>query len=274
MPDAAPVQFERPPLREVAVAVRFDPVPGLHPVHVGTFWEQLSAEFPKVSYVPASPPLVNPLDAPFSPGGSAITIGTAFPMDFRYRFSREDGSALVQLQPDFLSYNWTWQPETPNYPGYLRHVRPRWQEAWRQFRAYCDARLPKPPIPRACTVTYVSVIPADGAWEGFRQFDRLFVPWNSAALGDSIAPPAWVACHAAFPVPDVAGGVIEVDYQPLLDTTTGARAVRMVTTGAADVAADADEAIMAAMDAAHDRSVELFTKLTGPDMHQAWGRVQ
>ena len=276
MADVSPIQYDRPPIREVAAGIQFDPIVGLQPVQVGGFWQAVRDQFPKVLYGPAAPTGVDPLQAPFVPQETGrVIIGPGFlPIELRYRFQSADAATMIQLQSNFLAFNWSQTPGGSPYPGYADLVRPGFLQAWRSLNRFVSESDIGMPRPKSCSVTYFSVIPADERGTKFDQFGDVLAFWKDGALGDMVPAPAWVGCHVVFPIDGLPGAAVEVDYQPIQDGWTGSRAIRMITTGIVPITAASEDEVMGKLDTARRHSVDLFDKLTGDRMHKAWGRKE
>lgn len=78
------IDFERPPINEVAIGMQFAPLINLRSEHVGVFWNRLRADFPTAQQVP---PLGNIAQIP----------PEIFPMP-RFWFVSKDDATLIQIQ--------------------------------------------------------------------------------------------------------------------------------------------------------------------------------
>src|SRR4029077_19257212 len=111
------VEFENPPINEVAIGLFFQPVAGLRAEHVGAFWGKIREEFPISGQHP-------PLILPGTPSLSQLALSNeVFPLP-RFWFISTDQTGLVQLQRDAFFFNW--RRRESDYPRF-KHVLSKFQ---------------------------------------------------------------------------------------------------------------------------------------------------
>jgi uncharacterized protein (TIGR04255 family) len=93
------LDFENPPINEVAVGLFFQPITALRAEHIGALWGTIRDQFPNSSQ---NPPLLSPGQTSFS----QLTLpGEVFPLP-RFWFISADETNLLQLQRDAFFFNW------------------------------------------------------------------------------------------------------------------------------------------------------------------------
>lgn len=264
--DDAP-RFSNPPVAEVALAVQFDPIPGLLAVDLGAVRENFAATYPKVRQQPPLPPMAPGLGQP----GIRLQLLNA-PELPRTWFLSEDDSRLVQFQPDRLGVNWRRRSDEP-YPHY-ETIRPAFVEAWEGLCSALATIGREAPVPTACEVLYLNPIESgdDAGWNGFGQLQNVVAPW-SGAMSDSFLPaPAEVRLATRFLLPDDAG-ILEVDANPAQQRTTGASALMLQLRAVGKPLGEDFDGALNFMDLGHDWIIRAFASLTTEQMHERWGRA-
>ncbi len=149
------VNFKRPPVAEVALAVQFaEPVTD-DTITLSKFWPAVQADFPEVKPQPPLPPLTETFEVPTPPSISFQVLGG--PQASRYWFLGAGENELVQIQPDRFGFNWRKGPtDETAYPRYP-YVRRRFESV---FSIFVDAlhQLGKTVRPTWCEVTYINPV--------------------------------------------------------------------------------------------------------------------
>jgi len=151
-----PVEFDSPPVAEVALSLQTAPIPGIQTAHMGAFWsERLREKYPIAQDQPAVPPSLESFDEK-----AVWTPNVTFSMGVgRHWHLSSDQTWLVQIQGDRLVLNWR-RLETQDYPHYarLRAELQRVSAEWTDFLGRED--LPKQPVLQA-EVTYINQVPIE-----------------------------------------------------------------------------------------------------------------
>ena len=155
------VSFSEPPVSEVALSIQFGAETfGL--ATYGLFVHRLRAEHPDVQRQPVLPPIVESFD--HVPRMPSINFQFADPAAMpRLWLVTKDGTELVQLQHDRISYNWRKLSAAASYPRYS-HIRERFSSVLGALaEALSEARDPSAPeeawsTASLCEVSYVNTI--------------------------------------------------------------------------------------------------------------------
>jgi uncharacterized protein (TIGR04255 family) len=148
--------YQRPPLVEVAISVRFSCQGDINIAHLGAFWSKVSTRFPRVA---STQPIVTRGDdagAKWTP--PSIRFALSNTPDCRLQMICPDDEAWMwQVQSDRLVVNWRKQPDK-QYPRY-RTTADQLREAWKQWvRFLSDHGIQASAI--GWEVTYVNEIPS------------------------------------------------------------------------------------------------------------------
>jgi uncharacterized protein (TIGR04255 family) len=109
-------QFDDPPVVEVAVSLQFSPIQELDAARLGLAWRHYRDHFPRVEMQPSVARLNERRAA-----GKAVTLSFQLEQgvpNLRFWFLNVDGTRLVQLQNDRISFNWRKAEGAEQYPSY------------------------------------------------------------------------------------------------------------------------------------------------------------
>ena len=188
--------FERPPINEVAMGVRFPPIEGLLLPHYGAFWSSLRDEFVR------------------SEEASTLTIfdelvgsksGAPLP---RTWLIHKNEHYLIQLQQNIFYFNWRLGDAAQNYPRYAT-IKPLFYDYLERYVAFLkDEKLPVPEAVN-CDLSYVNVIPEGAGGYSKNGFATVFrdMSWGSKTKR-YLPPPKGVNWHAGFSLPDNTGELL------------------------------------------------------------------
>lgn len=256
-PEGLP-RFGNPPLREVALAVLFQPLAGLQQPHVGRYWELIKEDYPRTADRP-------PTD-PYLEGGTRgrplFQVQVGPPPLRRSWFISEGDERLVQLQSDRFVHNWRGEGEA--YP----HLESLWAsfiQRFLEFSGWVEQEGIGVVEPFQLELSYVNFIEGGSLWDVLsgmappmpaRHADDVEqVPEPKIELRyqvDSDSPSAlYVHCRPREP------GVqqVELTYRAILSSPATSELPQAVATGRRLIVAH-------------------FTELTRPDYHDRWDRQQ
>jgi uncharacterized protein (TIGR04255 family) len=250
---------------EVALSVQYDDRPFSAPA----LWNAgavLSDRYAIVREEPALPPFAEEFDfvpsAPFR-----VEMLGQFP-GTRHVFESDDGSRLVQLQPDRFAHNWRRTNADAEYPsfeqlagefedrlrdvlgGRLDELGASWVEVIYVNHVETDPPQAAHQRPQE-VLSFLSGIPVPTAEDSFEdlQLQQRFLIRDAGEVCGRLH----VNASAQFR---------NIDAMPLLVLTLVAH-VRVRTAGI--------EAVREALRVGHDRLLQGFTRLTTDQMHETWG---
>lgn len=163
-------EFEHPPVTETVLSVKFQPLPGLDPVRIIEFWIERLRDNSDPAYPnwQLQPPYDMPLER-FDIGPGQVPGGVLNfnlmqgPMPTRYWFSSSDNENLVQLQSDWIAFNWRKQANS-DYRRY-EHGIAQFNRVWTDLSDFCATRGIGKINPIQCEVTYINHIrPIESVW--------------------------------------------------------------------------------------------------------------
>lgn len=176
MPD-----YGAPPVVEASLGIQFDGLPNYNSLHAADFWADIKNEFPAVQEMA-------PLDPSFETFGLSdgairqhqIQLIQA-PIQPRFFFVSADGSELVQLQRDRLSFNWRKRDNNSEYPRYP-YVRQKLAAQLGNLQNWIKRNSLGELVPNQCEAVYVNRVPlrdGDGKQCGLSHF----FPWLEGLKG-------------------------------------------------------------------------------------------
>lgn len=148
-----PVDFDRPPVAEVALAVQFAAAVTDDATTLGRFWPRIQERYPIVATQPALPPMLEDFDSTQPQVMFQMLSG---PPASRYWLQTSDRAGLLQVQPDRIAYNWRKEPGDVPYPRY-EHIRREFVDLYDIFGQTC-AEQGSELVPTWCEVTYINPI--------------------------------------------------------------------------------------------------------------------
>lgn len=263
--DQAP-RFREPPVAEVALAVQFDPVPGLLAVELGRIRSVFQEKFPEVRQQPPLPPMAS--------GTGAMTIKLQMldaPELPRTWFLSADESRLVQFQPDRLGVNWRRRSDEP-YPHY-ESIRPMFADAWNDLVGALADLGHDVPAPTACEVLYLNPIESgeDRGWTDFGQLGNVLSVWSGGSSDAFLPDPKEVRLAARYAMPDEIG-TLELDANPARRRSDGRPTLMLQLRAVGRPTGPGLDGVLNFMDLGHDWIIRGFASATTSLMHEHWGR--
>jgi uncharacterized protein (TIGR04255 family) len=247
---SALVNFDDPPVTEVALGIQFAPVPALTSPRGGRLWDAWAQDYPKVVEQPPLTP-----QPPIGQQGAWLQLGVA---GSRMWFMDPSEDHVVQLQNDRLIVNWRRASGAP-YPRFTE-IRDRFKRSLDDVNAVTNEIIHRSIAVEQIELSYINVIDAapKDALLGFRGLlgshgDHAQM---SANLTLDLAGQSWSNSVLAV---SVNGGV---GPKPVTNLTMTFRAT---PTDATDP--------LPAMNEGHDSVVGLFDEITPAAMHERWKKV-
>jgi uncharacterized protein (TIGR04255 family) len=268
MTDGFPT-FSSPPVVETVVAVGFVPPPSFNVVQIGKFWDRyFSNDLPTIQEQPRyEMPLERLHDALL---GSQIGFRLGTTPSPRLWFSG-DGSHLVQLQNDWLAYNWQKQGDAEQYERYPSR-RGRVVSALENLQRFLDEERLGRLTPTQCEVTYVNHVvlePDDlalgrlgGTLGGVSESAGTFLPLPEVSRYAS----SYLISRNAQPL-----GRLHLTAEPGRLPQNGQDIVVLTLTARGQALEPNLEGALAFCDLGREWIVKGFLDVTTPRMHKRWG---
>lgn len=276
MPDEATfwpaplADYERPPVVETVMAVHFTRLNRVTSVELLDFWRAaLRSEYPVAAERPA---YQVPVELFEPPGNVQIQMELSpSPVRVRYWFQSESNENLVQLQNDWLAFNWRKVDPTGEYRHFPYGVE-RFRSAYGDLRTYLADSGMGALAPRQVEVTYINHVAAsDGGWTDHADLG-LITDLVSTPRDRLLPRPEMMSLSAKYPVQGDGGpvGRLHVEAQPQFADGDAVYALRLTYRGSPE--GEGLDGVLVALERGHHWVVGGFDEITSNSMHELWGR--
>lgn len=265
--------FENPPVTEVVLSIQFEPLPSLRTPLIGLLWREFRERFPKLEEHSPLDPVFEKFTPTLSPKvGLRVEAYDAPPLP-RVWFLNEEGTQLLQIQPDRFIHNWREVGECDRYPRYER-LRDSFLKELSTFRAFIDRERLGELVINQCEITYVNHILAGEGWERHGQLSEILRCW--VPVSGSLPEPESVSLATRYVIPGGEGqpvGRLHVTVQPAWRTSDGRLMYVMTLTARGTPQGEGVDGAVAFLDVGREWIVRGFTDLTTGKMHSIWRRT-
>jgi uncharacterized protein (TIGR04255 family) len=272
--------YRNPPVVEVAAGVQFKAIEWLIAPRLGLLWDRFRNDFPLMEQHEPLPAAVERIGVRGRSGQINLTLqsGKVTP---RMWMLNEEGSELIQVQPDRLHRNWRkYQDAERKYPRYQEHIRPSFLESLQQFRQFLIDNEAGDLKATQCELVYVNHIRQGGVWRDHRDLSKVFRCWSSECLeawGDQFESVNFVARKLIQSASGEFLGRLHLQAEPGFTQLSAEhpedeRIFLLTITARGRPTVDGDEGVVRFLDRAHEEIVTAFDEVTTPDMHRVWGK--
>jgi uncharacterized protein (TIGR04255 family) len=160
-PDAVAdlITFQAPPLNEVVLSVQFDDPVVDDAFALAEFWPAVRSDFPRLErHLPIAPAREDFGVPPSPQEGLPFEVLTEH-LAQRYWFVSDDGTRLVQMQPDRFILNWRQTNPGDTYPRY-RELRSEFRRLYEVFLSLLGPDRSQQAVAALCEVSYINHIEA------------------------------------------------------------------------------------------------------------------
>ncbi len=260
------LEFDRPPIDEIAISLQFDPLPGFRAVHIGRFWTRIRDRYPSTEDLGQLPATSDGGPGPVPVPVQMISFGPA-PVLPRTWFFDDSRNRLIQLQPGRFVRNWRKLTDTDRYPGYSVLID-EFKLEWANFLSFLQEEGVGLPSVNLCELTYVDHI-EPVADDKLGELSSIFTFMQPAKAGSFLASPEIFLWSAAYRVP---AGRLQIDMNPVLRARDMRRMLAVNFTLRGQPPGKSDDHVFSWFDRAHECVNKAFEEITEPRMHQVWGR--
>lgn len=261
----AMLDFDSPPVVEVALSTEFRLLPKFDLVGIVDAWRELYRDrFPQVQeQARYEPPLA------MSGPGQAIRMLTQLPTP-RLWFLNDPGTQLIQLQNNWFGRNWRKVAGDEEYPRYPV-LKDSFRDDLERLVVYLDRTGLGRFEPGVCEVTYINHVelgPDVGLGDVLQALAR--------DDGGFPSPLEAASLSARLPIVHKGNrvGVLTVNAASATRTDDSADLLSLQVTARGPVADASIEGVLAFFDIGRDWVVRCFGSLTTEAMHRRWGRTR
>lgn len=255
--------YKKPPVVEVIIGIRFQPIEKLSTTHFGIFWEKIKSEYPLFDDKP-----------PLGDESEETRFEVVHLPPLRRVFMHQANQAYVmQLQPDRFLHNWRKLKDSDEYPHFSQ-ASSNFKHGWELFTDFAVEQGLGRPQSIKYEVTYINHFfeKPDSfplAMAGYFPFFR----WQQSGRRDQFLPdPTSVALDLRFAIPEDRGRLrLLVKHGKRKPDDSDVMQAEMMVNGPAKAdASDLDEFLKLA----NTWIVKGFTDLTAESAHRKWDRTQ
>lgn len=263
-------EYERPPVVETVLSVRFKALRALDWMGIPRFIDATRPGARVEVRAPYEMPIER-FDGVLRRGRLQLTSHPGVP---RYWIHDPDDEYLVQLQNDWLAFNWR-QREGGDYRRY-GPSRAGFEALWGDLTSHLAGHGSQAPIVEQAEITYINHIRAtDGGWSSHG--DIADITRLVGELPDTMPAPESISSTARFVIPNDAGepyARLHATVEPGAVPSSQAPLYVMNLTVRGKPEGSRIEDLLGFFDAGHRWIVGSFAQLATPHMDEVWGRKE
>lgn len=264
--------YTKPPVAEVVFAVSLRPLQ-LSVVDLARFgWERLSDGFPvRQEQVPMQM-ATESFDGTVQNLAPTLALLSGVP-PVRLWFQSEDKTQLVQIQRDWLAFNWQRAADDAPYPRY-GVIESRFLETWDSFSEFVGEIDHGPVQAIQCELSYINHISPDGLWEHYGQLRK--VVRIAGTAGSFLPEPEDGQVVSRYRIPHEGRDIGRLYVQALSALRAADRSpmiqLNMIARG--EPLGDGRQGIVEFFRLAHEWIVNGFAAVTTDEAQETlWGRI-
>jgi uncharacterized protein (TIGR04255 family) len=267
--------YDNPPVVEVALSVQFEPVKALRTPQLGLLWQEFIARFPLIEEHPPLEPVIERFGGlPRAGRGTVQFQMLDTPPVPRCWFLNNEGTELIQVQPDRFIHNWRKKTGDEEYPRYER-LREIFSSELTVFCRFLDTQGLGQLCPNQCEVTYVNHIISGKGWQELGELGAVVTVFDPRYSDSFLSQPEDARLAVRFVIRDDKGeplGRLHVVAEPAYRTSDGHPMYVLNLTARGRPEGEGIEGVLAFLDIGREWVVRGFTAITTPEMHRVWRR--
>ncbi|MCH8342749.1 MAG: TIGR04255 family protein [Planctomycetes bacterium] len=262
-------RFKNPPVVETALGIQFAELADFKTSHFGLFYEHIRDRYPIVKDQPRLDPIIETF--PKAPRIPQFKVRTTPRPERVWYENSEEGSRLVQLQPDRFGFNWRKpSPDDAPYPSYLKNSRLCLDE-FARFLDMCKAEGFQVQ-PDVCEVVYVNQIWPQAGESLVELFATVFSGISWQASDDWLPAPELVTLNRVFEIGQQQGRLYA--EAGMATQKDGGDCIALKVTGRVLHQSGDPAGVEQSLKLAHDWVVNGFVSLTNATIRkERWGQT-
>ncbi|MCA1707005.1 MAG: TIGR04255 family protein [Actinobacteria bacterium] len=266
------ISYAQPPVVEVVAAVRFEDLSPEISAGLSEFWRsKLANELPEFALQAPYHAPVEQFDRRFRRPEFSLDL-QEIPPTPRFWFSAKSGDELIQLQPNWLAYNWRKATPDAQYSRWAsrREVFLRHYLELAEWLAERGASI----TPDQCEVTYINhIYPIQDVWATHADAHMVFrgLQMVEPPRGLRAEQAAWQAQYLIGEESETIGR-LHINVQPAFSRRDDTPIFVMELTARGVPPDPSLDGIMQFLDRGRSAVVGMFDKVTTPEAHKEWGK--
>ena len=267
--------YEHPPVVETVMAARIQPLRAFSSVELLEFWNRsLRAVYPVAEEQPLyAAPIEEFGDGP--PASSIRVNLTSAPDPRRFWLRGETGEDLVQVQHDWIAFNWRKPSDDAKYRDYA-YGRGRFVELYSALQSFADTEGLGPIVPVQAEVSYINHVHALRAGASPTLNDVLSEV--TAPRPGGMLPKSEGQTYTARYVAHDKGGKpyarLHVQANPIFTDESPESLLSLRLTFRGKPQEPDLEGVLATLDDGHDWIVKGFDEITTDQYHEQWQKKE
>ena len=267
--------FKNPPVSEVVLSVRFEPLSLEFVRLVVAAQELFSADLPNPSQQPRLEMPIEDLSGLPVESIPRFELVDTMPSPRLWCMS-DSGDELVQLQDDFFARNWRRSDGSDAVYPHFEAVRSPFVHGLQELQARLGGAEGLPIIPVQCEVTYVNTITGSGDRKIHSTLNRVLRIVGS--MGDGFLPAAEGVQVSSQHLMRLDGGGepfgrLHISAQPAFRRSDKYPVVILTLTARGPAVGRGLGGVVSFLDLGHEWIVRSFAEITTDEMHAIWGRT-
>ena len=267
--------YENPPVVEVALSVQFEPIKALRTPQLGLLWQEFRDRFPVIEEHPPLEPVIERFGGlPRASRGTVQFQMLDTPPVPRCWFLNNEGTELIQVQPDRFIHNWRKKTGEEEYPRYER-LRETFASELKVFCRFLDNQSLGQFSPNQCEVTYVNHVLSGEGWQDLAELGKVLTVFDLRYSDSFLSQPEDARLAARYIIRDDKGeplGRLHVVAEPAYRTSDGRSMFALNLTARGRPVSEGIEGVLGFLDIGREWVVRGFTSITTVEMHKVWRR--
>jgi uncharacterized protein (TIGR04255 family) len=188
----------------------------------------------------------------------------------------QQGTELIQVQPDRFIHNWRKVGDKDAYPRYER-VKSTFEKELRHFSDFLSRNQMGDLNPNQCEITYVNHITSGDGWKDHSQIGDVLTLFASRYTDEFRPIPEDGRLSLRYVIPNSAGepiGRLHVAVEPVFQSTDDSPMFALTLTTRGRPIGDGITGVLGFLDVGRQWIVRTFASITTPKMHTVWRRKQ
>lgn len=262
------LHLENPPVVETAIGLQFEEILNFKTIHFGQYYETIADRFPLTSDQPRLEQITESFPNRKPGPGFGVRFENSISPHRVWYTDKENGSFLLQLQPDRFGFNWRRGEEASEYPSFSENCN-KCLEEFSSFQGFCHEKDLGDLQLNLCEIVYVNKIWPNADDKSITDlYAKVFAGLSFETFSPEFAQPEALSYNRTFPIERERGRL----YAQTSVANDEKRGDYILWKMVARVLFKEGDEVKDALQLAHEWVVRAFTALTKPELRKdRWG---